>query len=142
VLLTDATAEERLGVDGSLKLSPTRTEADRMRAPVKKAQRCSGSLWEWAAGKLTLMAAINVLHDEAAAWEDTDWRRIVGLFDHLLRIWATSPRHLPYLAARADCLRALGGHSESKVLYEEAILLTDNDVERAFLTKQTHLLSR
>ncbi|WP_199752364.1 RNA polymerase sigma factor [Actinoplanes sp. ATCC 53533] len=37
-------------------------------------------------------------------------------------------------AARADFLRRLGRRGEAAVAYEEALTLTDNDVERAFLT--------
>ena len=37
-------------------------------------------------------------------------------------------------AARADFLRRLGRRAEAAAAYEEAIALTDNDVERAFLT--------
>ena len=48
----------------------------------------------------------------------------------------------PYLAAaRADCLRELGRGAEARPLYEEAILLTGNDVERAFLAEQLQQLS-
>ena len=36
-------------------------------------------------------------------------------------------------AARADFLRRLGRHEEARVAYEEALLLTENEVERAFL---------
>ena len=40
----------------------------------------------------------------------------------------------PYLAAaRADCLRRLGRSAEARVAYEEALILTDNEVEREFL---------
>jgi RNA polymerase sigma-70 factor, ECF subfamily len=47
----------------------------------------------------------------------------------------------PYLAAtRADCFRELGRYSEARPLYEEAILLTGNDVERAFLAERLHQL--
>jgi RNA polymerase sigma-70 factor (ECF subfamily) len=36
-------------------------------------------------------------------------------------------------AARADLLRRLGRRDEARVAYEEALLLTENEVERAFL---------
>jgi RNA polymerase sigma factor (sigma-70 family) len=40
----------------------------------------------------------------------------------------------PYLAAaRGDCLRRLGRMRESREMYEEALLLTENAVERRFL---------
>ena len=41
----------------------------------------------------------------------------------------------PYLsAARADFLVRLGRRAEAQLAYQEALLLTENDVERAFLT--------
>jgi RNA polymerase sigma-70 factor (ECF subfamily) len=39
-------------------------------------------------------------------------------------------------AARADFLRRLGRRAEAAGAYEEALALTDNDVERAFLTER------
>ncbi|MEV4349783.1 DUF6596 domain-containing protein [Actinoplanes sp. NPDC049596] len=43
----------------------------------------------------------------------------------------------PYLsAARADFLRRLGRHTEATAAYEEALTLTDNETERAFLKRQ------
>ena len=39
-------------------------------------------------------------------------------------------------AARADFLRRLGRWPEAATAYEEALALTDNDVERAFLTRR------
>jgi predicted RNA polymerase sigma factor len=43
-------------------------------------------------------------------------------------------RYLP--AVRADLLRRLGREAESAAAYRQAIALTDNDVERAFLADQ------
>ena len=40
-------------------------------------------------------------------------------------------RYLP--AARADLLRRLGRTQEARAAYEQALALSDNDVERAFL---------
>ena len=39
-------------------------------------------------------------------------------------------------AARADFLRRLGRLTEARTAYEEALLLTGNDVERRFLVRQ------
>jgi RNA polymerase sigma factor (sigma-70 family) len=48
----------------------------------------------------------------------------------------------PYFAAaRADCLRELGRDHEARPFYEEAIMLTVNDTERAFLTQRLRELS-
>jgi RNA polymerase sigma-70 factor (ECF subfamily) len=33
------------------------------------------------------MAAIAAVHSEAASWEETDWREIVGLYDVLMLTW-------------------------------------------------------
>ena len=48
----------------------------------------------------------------------------------------------PYLpAARADFLRRLGRTAEARTSYEEALLLTENDVEQAFLAGRLAALS-
>jgi RNA polymerase sigma factor (sigma-70 family) len=48
-----------------------------------------------------------------------------------------------YLAAsRADFLRRLGRSAEAQVAYEEALVLTDNDVERRFLLGRLATLER
>jgi RNA polymerase sigma-70 factor (ECF subfamily) len=38
-------------------------------------------------GRFTLMAAIAAVHDQAPTWEDTNWPRILGLYDALLDLW-------------------------------------------------------
>jgi len=49
----------------------------------------------------------------------------------------------PYAAAaRADFLRRLGRLDEARSAYEEALLLTSNDVERAFLDSRLDLVKR
>jgi len=45
-------------------------------------------------------------------------------------------------AARADFLRRLGRVAEARVAYEEALLLTENDVERQFLADRLRSLQR
>ena len=45
-------------------------------------------------------------------------------------------------AARADFLRRLGRHDEARTSYEEALLLTENDVERDFLQRRLDELPR
>jgi RNA polymerase sigma-70 factor (ECF subfamily) len=49
---------------------------------------------------------------------------------------ATEPQLARYgylAAARADFLRRLGRTEEARLAYEEALLLTENEVERRFL---------
>ncbi|WEG09935.1 hypothetical protein PU630_05100 [Microbacterium horticulturae] len=45
-------------------------------------------------------------------------------------------------AARADFLRQLHRWSEAAAAYDEALSLTDNDVERAFLTDRLNRVRR
>jgi RNA polymerase sigma factor (sigma-70 family) len=173
VLLSGARADQRLAADGSLRRLP---DQDRSRwdasAIAEGTALVSEALRDGPPGKYALLAAIDALHDEAPTWEDTDWPQIVGLYDHLARVWPTpvvglnravairfadgpaaglaaldrlvdDPRLAvyPYLAAaRADCLRELRRYSEARPLYEEAILLTGNDVERAFLAERLQQL--
>jgi RNA polymerase sigma factor (sigma-70 family) len=173
ILLSGARADQRLAADGSLRLL---ADQDRSRwdasAIAEGTALVSEALRDGPPGKYALLAAIDALHDEAPAWEDTDWAQIVGLYDHLARVWPTPVVELnravavrfadgpaaglavldrlmddprlavyPYLAAtRADCFRELGRYSEARPLYEEAILLTGNDVERAFLAERLHQL--
>ena len=118
------------------------------------------------------MAAIAAVHAEAASWDDTDWRELVGLYDLLIDIWpspvvalnrgvavgfasgqaagmaaldvlAAEPQLAGYgylAAARADFLRQLGRTDEARTAYEEALLLTENDVERRFLADRLESL--
>jgi RNA polymerase sigma-70 factor (ECF subfamily) len=48
----------------------------------------------------------------------------------------------PYLAAsRADFLRRLGRRTEARLAYEEALMLSENEIERGFLTRRLNDLS-
>jgi predicted RNA polymerase sigma factor len=56
---------------------------------------------------------------------------------------AADPRlaRYPYLAAaRADCLLRLGRPAEARIAYDEALILTDNEVEREFLASRSRAL--
>jgi RNA polymerase sigma factor (sigma-70 family) len=56
---------------------------------------------------------------------------------------AADPRlaRYPYLAAaRADCLLRLGRLAEARIAYDEALILTDNEVERDFLASRSRAL--
>jgi predicted RNA polymerase sigma factor len=112
-------------------------------------------------GPYQLQAAINAVHSDAAAAEETDWRQILQLYDHLLAI-APSPVvalnravalaevHGPaaaldviddldlgsyYLfhAIRADLLVRLDRRPEARAAYQAAAALTANQSEQAFL---------
>jgi len=112
-------------------------------------------------GPYQLQAAINAVHSDAATAEDTDWRQILQLYDHLLTLEPTPvvalnravavaevqgpaaaldlvdgldlDRYYLYHAIRADLLRRLGRPGEAARAYEGALALTENAAERAYL---------
>ncbi len=123
-------------------------------------------------GRFTLQAAIAGVHAAAPSSAETDWPRVVTLYDQLLAVWdspvvalnraaalsfvpapdggpaaalteidrlATDPRlaGYPYLpATRADLLRRLGRPDGAAGAYREALGLTQNAAERAFLDRR------
>ncbi|TMK84200.1 MAG: hypothetical protein E6G46_01315 [Actinobacteria bacterium] len=117
------------------------------------------------AGEYTIQAAIAALHASALSAEDTDWDRILGLYDELLKVapspvvelnravavafargWAEGLAvtealdglgdYYLYHAARADLYRRLGRNAESAQAYDRALELVTNPVERAFLDRR------
>ena len=166
ILLTDARRETRVGPDGRLLLL---AEQDRDRWDA--AQIAEGidlveqALRRRPRSRHTLQAAIAAVHAQARSWADTDWGRVVDLYDTLAEVWpspvvalnraaalgfARGPEaglaaleplsaepqlagygYLP--AARAAFLGELGRVAEARQAYQEAILLTENAVEREFL---------
>lgn len=55
-----------------------------------------------APGPYQLQAAINAVHTDAATAEETDWRQVVALYDHLLRIAPTDVVRLNRAVAVAE----------------------------------------
>lgn len=117
-------------------------------------------------GRYRILAAISAAHCSAPEARDTDWRRIVALYDHLARL-DPSPIVLlnravavaevggpgaalglvdplsdalagyhPYFAVRADLLRRLGRAGEAIDAYESAIALAGNPAEKALLARR------
>jgi len=116
-------------------------------------------------GPYTLQAGIAAAHAEAAAAEETDWDRIVGLYAllaelnpspviELNRAVAVAMRdgpeaglalieaidglegYHPRHAARADLLRRLGRNAEAVEAYQCALELAGNPVERRFIERR------
>jgi len=117
------------------------------------------------AGEYTVQAAIAAMHSVALQAEDTDWERILALYDELLKL-APSPivelnravavafaqgwneglavmealdglgEYFLYHAARADLYRRLDRNEESAEAYARALALVTNPVERAFLERR------
>jgi len=121
-----------------------------------------GALQAGSPGRFTLQAAIAGLHAAAPGYEATDWPQLLVLYDLLLHVWPSPVVALNravvlaevhgaadglaaveaidgldgyrYLwSTRADLLRRLDRHEEAGAAYREALRLTDNATERAFL---------
>ncbi|HEX4259395.1 MAG TPA: sigma-70 family RNA polymerase sigma factor [Streptosporangiaceae bacterium] len=88
ILLTDARRAARVDAGGQLVLlaDQDRSGWDR-RAIAEGLGLVRDALEQGPPGRFTLMAAIAAVHDEAAAFGDTDWPEIVGLYDLLMRSW-------------------------------------------------------
>lgn len=111
-------------------------------------------------GPYQIQAAINAVHSDAP----TDWRQVLSLYDQLMVV-APGPvvalnravavaevegpdaalalvdgldlgRYYMFHAVRADLLRRLGRDEEAAAAYGEAIGLTENEAERAFLRRR------
>jgi RNA polymerase sigma-70 factor (ECF subfamily) len=116
-------------------------------------------------GPYTIQARIAAAHAGASSPEETDWARIVRLYEWLARV-APSPvvelnraaavaisegpqRGLEMIdqidgldgyrqlhSARAELLRRVGRDEEAAIAYERAIRLTSNSVERRYLERR------
>jgi len=120
-------------------------------------------------GPYQLQAAIQAVHSEAAAAANTDWPRIVWLYDRLLDVspspvialnravalaevegpaaaltiidqLALDRSHL-FHAIRADLLRRLGRAGDAAKAYDEAIARSENTREREFLRRSRDALT-
>jgi RNA polymerase sigma factor (sigma-70 family) len=168
ILLTDARRSTRQSSDGRLlRLA----EQDRTRwdaAEIAEGVALVRTAVERQAGRHALQAAIAAVHAGAARWEDTDWPRVVRLYDLLVQVWPSPVVELnravavgfargaaaglaaleplaaepqlagyPYLSvARGEFLDELGRRGEARLAYDEALLLTENAVERDFLRER------
>lgn len=119
-----------------------------------------------APGRYQILAAINAVHTSARDPRDTDWSQIVALYDQLVRIDPSpvvalnralavaeldGPEvalaivdHLDdglggyhvFHAARADLLRRQGRSQHARAAYDQAMLLTSNTAEIAYLSRR------
>jgi RNA polymerase sigma-70 factor, ECF subfamily len=115
-------------------------------------------------GRYQILAAINAVHTDAPTAADTDWAQIATLYDQLYavdpspivalnRAIAVAELDGPEVAlaqvdrlqlttyhawhaTRADLLRRLGRSAEAREAYDAAIEATDNQAERAYLSRR------
>lgn len=121
-------------------------------------------------GPYQLQAAIQAVHCDAKSFEETDWERIVSLYDHLLAVSPSpvielnraialsekdGPEHglaaldrltdeldhyYPLHAAKAATLQELGRLDEARDAYGRAASLATSSADRSFLIAQLDLL--
>jgi RNA polymerase sigma-70 factor (ECF subfamily) len=163
LLLTESRRQARATAAGDLVLLPdqdrTRWDRDLIAEGQGIVREC---LRRNRPGPYQLQAAIAAVHSDASDAARTDWRQILALYDQLYALAPTpvialnraialaevagpaaaldaidqldlADYHL-YHAARADLLRRLDREDEARAAYDEALALTGNTAERAFLT--------
>ena len=164
LLLTESRRSSRTRPDGSLALLGEQDRTQWDRALIEEGQailrRC---LLRNQPGPYQLQAAINAVHADAAAVDETDWSQIVELYDQLLAVAPTPvvalnraiaigelhgaaaalalverldlDNYYPYHATRADLLGRLGRHREAAAAYRRAAAMAPTDAERDFLRR-------
>jgi RNA polymerase sigma-70 factor, ECF subfamily len=172
MLFAEARRAARVSPDGGLVTLDQQNRSAWNHAMIREGDR----LLEEAAGagrppgRYRILAAISATHCSAAQARDTDWPRIVALYDRLARL-DPSPIVLlnravavaevdgpeaalslvdrlhgglsgyhPYFAVRADLLRRLGRGGEAIDAYDLAIALAGNTAEKALLTRRRDVL--
>ena len=165
MLFHDSRREARTASDGSLVLledqDRTRWDAARIAegSRVLKRARALGG------GTYVVQAEIAAVHARAKRPEETDWPRIVQLYDELLQLAPSAVVELNRAAAiamaegadrgltlidriegldayyllhsaRADLLRRSGRREEAAESYRRALALVTNPVERLFLSRR------
>jgi RNA polymerase sigma-70 factor, ECF subfamily len=93
LLLTDARRATRSAPDGRLLLLEEQDRSRWDRAAIAEGARLvAGALQgqPGAPGRFALQAAIAAVHAEAATYAETDWPRLLALYDELLRAWPTA----------------------------------------------------
>jgi RNA polymerase sigma-70 factor (ECF subfamily) len=172
ILLHDARRAAR-DRDGELVLLEDQERSLWDGAAIAEGLAIEARAWRMGApGTYLLQAAIAAEHDRAPSWSQTDWPRIVALYEALARLddspvielnrgvaeaMAFGPEHglrridavavsladYRYLhAARADLLRRMGRPAEAADAYRRALDLTGNDAERRFLDRRIRGLAR
>jgi RNA polymerase sigma-70 factor (ECF subfamily) len=162
LLLTESRRSSRTRPDGSLVLLGEQDRTRWDRALIEEGQTIvSRCLRRNQPGAYQIQAAINAVHADAPALEETDWSQIVALYDQLLTVAPTPvvalnraiavgevqgpaaalalvddldlDNYYPFHATRADLLRRLGRHIEAAAAYERAATMAPTDAERDFL---------
>jgi RNA polymerase sigma-70 factor (ECF subfamily) len=172
MLLTDARRAARIDEDGELVLLEDQDRSRWDSALIEEGLALSAeAAASGPGGPYTVQARIAAAHAEAASAAETDWSRIVRLYEWLAalapgpvvelnRAVAVAMRdgpaaglalieqidgldgYRPLHGARADLLQRLGRCEEAGAAYERALELATNPVERRFLERRLTNLPR
>jgi RNA polymerase sigma-70 factor (ECF subfamily) len=170
LLLTEARRPARTAPDGSMVLLRDQDRSRWAQDLIAEGQEIvRACLRRNAPGPYQVQAAIAAVHSDAARAEDTDWRQIVALYDHLLALTPTSvialnraiavaevdgpavglaiiddlrldDYHL-FHAARADLLHRLGRTQEAGDAWRLALARVSNAVERRLIEQRLDALA-
>jgi RNA polymerase sigma-70 factor (ECF subfamily) len=171
MLLTDARRPARLDQQGEIVLLEDQDRSLWDAGRIAEGLELSRQAAVGGPGPYTVQARIAAVHAEAARAEETDWDRIVRLYEWHATI-APSPivelnlavavamrdgpeaglvaieaiegldDYHPLHGARADLLRRLQRTAEATAAYERALALAPNPVERRFLERRLASLRR
>jgi RNA polymerase sigma factor (sigma-70 family) len=84
-------------------------------------------------GEYQLQAAIAALHDDAAAWEETDWPQVLGWYDDLVALTGNPIARLGRLVALGHAVGPDGALAEHASLEDEVGTTTQFHAVRAHL---------
>jgi RNA polymerase sigma-70 factor (ECF subfamily) len=166
MLLHDARRDARLDEAGDIVVLEEQDRGLWNREQIAEALPLVAEAFQGGPGPFAVQAAIAAEHCRAARFEDTDWRRILTLYNLLERM-TPSPivslnravavamlegpgRGLESIdaiaeeldgyhllhSARADLLRRMGAVAEAAKAYRRALELVSNDSERRFLERR------
>jgi RNA polymerase sigma-70 factor (ECF subfamily) len=166
LLLQDCRREARVGGNGELVLLEDQDRSQWNGSRIEEGLRVLGRARSLRRpGPYLLQAEIAAMHARAATWEETNWPKIVALYERLAfvapspvvelnravavaladgpeaglelveRIDGLDRYHLLH-ATRADLLRRLGRREEAAAAYRRAVELASNQAERSFLERR------
>ncbi len=124
-LLTDARRAARSDSSGALVLL---RDQDRSRwdhdAIGEGLELLNGTIGNGDLGRYSVMAAIAAVHATAPSWEDTDWPRLVALYDILLQRWPSPVTALNRAVAVAEGQGPAAGLTALEALTSDPALAT------------------
>ena len=119
MLLTDARRAARTGPDGALVLLEDQDRARWDPARLTEGVALARESAHGRPGRFVLQAAVAAEHGRARTYDETDWQRILDLYDAMLAVWP-SPGRRPQPGGRgADGARPGDGARRPAVVAED-----------------------